>query len=49
MLKLLAINKTKKTLLEIKEGNIKPELFAKEKELEEFFAENDNLNKIFPS
>ena len=49
MLKLLAINKSKKTLLEIKELNIKPELFVKEKEMEDFFAENDNLNKIFPS
>ncbi len=49
MLKLLIVNKAKKTLLEIEEINIKPELFAKEKEMEDFFAENDNLNKIFPS
>jgi len=49
MIKLLKIDRTKKTLSEIEEENIKPELFIKEKEMEDFFAENDNLNKIFPS
>lgn len=49
MFKLLKINKKAKTLSEIEKGNIKPELFLKEKEMEDFFAENDNLNKIFPS
>ena len=48
MLKLLKIDRIKKTLLEVEEINIKPELFAREKEMEDFFAENDNLNKIFP-
>lgn len=33
----------------MEEVNIKPEIFQKEKEMEDFFAENDNLNKIFPS
>ena len=49
MLKLLKVDRVKKTLLEIEEINIKPELFVKEKEMEDFFAENDNLNRIFPS
>jgi len=49
MIKLLKINRTKKTLSEIEEENIKPELFIKEKEMEDFFAKSDNLNKIFPS
>jgi len=49
MIKLLKIDRVKKTLLEVEERNVKPELFAKEKEMEDFFAENDNLNKIFPS
>jgi len=48
MIKLLKIDRAEKTLSEIEEKNIKPELFAKEKEMEDFFAENDNLNKIFP-
>jgi hypothetical protein len=49
MIKLLKVNRTKKTLSEIEEKNIKPELFAKEEKMEIFFSENDNLNKIFPS
>jgi len=49
MLKLLKIDRIKKTLSEIEEVNIKPELFTREKEMEDFFAENNNLNKIFPS
>jgi hypothetical protein len=49
MVKLLKIDKRNKILSEVSEENIKPELFSREKEMEDFFAENNNLNKIFPS
>ncbi|CAG8649805.1 17339_t:CDS:2 [Cetraspora pellucida] len=34
---------------EIEEVDLKPEIFANEAEMRDFFAEKDNLNKIFPS
>ncbi|CAJ0634155.1 15235_t:CDS:2 [Entrophospora sp. SA101] len=34
---------------EIERVDLKPEIFANEAEMRDFFAEKDNLNKIFPS
>ncbi|CAJ0842966.1 13690_t:CDS:2 [Entrophospora sp. SA101] len=45
----IAFPQLKKKNQEIEEVDLKPEIFSKEAEMRDFFAENDNLNKIFPS
>src|SRR5436305_8756677 len=50
MFKLLKLSKKSlEESQEIGKVDLKPEIFANEAEMRDFFAENDNLNKIFPS
>jgi hypothetical protein len=50
MFKLLKLEKKSlEESQEIEEVKLKPEIFANEAEMRDFFAEKDNLNKVFPS
>ena len=48
MFKLLRLTEDK-NLKEIEKGKLKANIFDKESEMQDFFAKNDNLNKVFSS